>query len=92
MGDTFLTLGEVEGAINHIKRALKIHETAYGPNHLDIATDLNNLGAALRRDGDLAGARESFQRALGISEAALGPWPRPSDNSYSLEQLGQAAR
>jgi hypothetical protein len=33
----------------------------------------NNLGLVLQDLGDLPGAREQFERALTISEAALGP-------------------
>ena len=32
-----------------------------------------NLGIALRDQGDLPGAREQLERALAISESALGP-------------------
>ena len=37
------------------------------------ATDVNNLGAVLQAQGDLAGARALFERALRIDEAAYGP-------------------
>ena len=56
----------------HFKRALKIAEAAYGPNHPDVASSVNNLGSVLRVLGDLAGARAHYQRALQITEAAYG--------------------
>ncbi len=38
-----------------------------------VAIDLNNLAGVLQDQGDLAGARERFERALEIDEAAYGP-------------------
>jgi tetratricopeptide (TPR) repeat protein len=54
------------------ERALRMDEAAFGPDHPQVATDVNNLGLALRDLGDLAGARQAFERALRIWEAALG--------------------
>jgi tetratricopeptide (TPR) repeat protein len=55
------------------ERALKIDEAAFGPDHPEVATDVNNLGLVLHALGDLAGARAAFERALKIDEAAFGP-------------------
>jgi tetratricopeptide (TPR) repeat protein len=55
------------------ERALKIDEAAFGPDHPDVATDVNNLGSVLHDLGDLAGARQAYERALKIDEAAFGP-------------------
>ena len=38
-----------------------------------MAIDLSNLGSVLQARGDLAGARPYYERALSITEAALGP-------------------
>jgi hypothetical protein len=38
-----------------------------------VAIRLNNLASVLQDQGDLAGARQRFERALAITEAALGP-------------------
>ena len=46
---------------------------AYGPDHPDVARDVNNLGLVLRQEGDLAQAKAAFQRALAIFERAYGP-------------------
>jgi tetratricopeptide (TPR) repeat protein len=54
------------------ERALAIDEAAFGPDHPEVATDVNNLGSVLRDLGDLAGAREAFERALAVDEAAFG--------------------
>jgi tetratricopeptide (TPR) repeat protein len=56
-----------------LERALAIDEAAYGPQHPNVATDVNNLGNVLHGLGDLAGARAASERALAIDEAAYGP-------------------
>ena len=43
------------------------------PRASHTATSLNNLALLLRDQGDLAGARPLFERALAIREKALGP-------------------
>ena len=55
------------------ERALAIAEAAYGPDHPDVATRLNNLALILRDLGDPAAARPLAERALAIAEAAHGP-------------------
>ncbi len=49
-----------------LQRALAISERVYGPDHPTVATGLNNLAGVLRAQGDLAGAKERYERALGI--------------------------
>ncbi|HXF41286.1 MAG TPA: FxSxx-COOH system tetratricopeptide repeat protein [Blastocatellia bacterium] len=61
-----------EGKQAH-ERALRIDEAAYGPDHPDVATDVNNLGLVLQDLGELAQARQCYERALRIDEAAYGP-------------------
>ena len=55
------------------ERALAIDEKAYGPDHPEVARDVNNLGTVLQDIGDLAGAREHYERALAVDEKAYGP-------------------
>ncbi len=55
------------------ERALAIHEKAFGPDHPDAATILNNLALLLQSQGDFAVARAFNERALAINENALGP-------------------
>jgi tetratricopeptide (TPR) repeat protein len=66
-------LADYAGARASYERALRIDEAAYGPDHPEVATDVNNLGEVLRQQGDLEGARASYERALRIDEAAYGP-------------------
>jgi tetratricopeptide (TPR) repeat protein len=72
------------------ERALRIHETAYGPDHPEVATGLTHLDWVLRDLGRPATALPLCERALGIHEAALGP-----DHPYvatDLTSLGQTLR
>jgi tetratricopeptide (TPR) repeat protein len=66
-------VAEYAGARAAYERALAIDERAYGPEHPEVATDVNNLGSVLRALGDLAGARAAFERALAIDERVHGP-------------------
>jgi hypothetical protein len=52
---------------------LAICDKGLGPDHPHTATSLNNLAGLLRAQGDLAGARPLFERALAICEKGLGP-------------------
>ena len=60
-------------AKDYLERALRIDETAFGPDHPNVARDVNNLGGVLQDLGDLNGARKLFERALRIDETASGP-------------------
>ncbi|KAF5418653.1 MAG: Tetratricopeptide (TPR) repeat [Candidatus Methanocomedens sp.] len=55
------------------ERALAIYEAEYGPDHPDVATNVNNLGLVLQALGDMEGAKKMFERALVICEAEYGP-------------------
>ncbi|WP_417377919.1 tetratricopeptide repeat protein [Gimesia sp.] len=56
-----------------IRRALEIDEAAYGPEHPEVATDLNNLAQLLKATNRLTEAEPLMRRALEIDEAAYGP-------------------
>ena len=66
-------LADYEGARSAIERALKIDEKVYGPDHPDVARDVNNLGRVLQDLGDFEEARKYFERALKIDEQVYGP-------------------
>jgi tetratricopeptide (TPR) repeat protein len=62
-------------------------EAVLGPEHPHTATRLNNLGSLLQVQGDLAGARPYYERALAIAEAVLGlqhPYTATSLNNLGL--------
>jgi len=64
---------EFNDAKGIFERTLIINELAYGQNHHNVATSLNNIGSVLNDLGDFNGAREYYERALAIDEAAYGP-------------------
>ena len=54
-------------------RAFGIDEKALGPDHPDVAIELNNLAGLCNAQGKYAEAESLYQRALAIWEKALGP-------------------
>ncbi|MEP0803884.1 MAG: tetratricopeptide repeat protein [Chloroflexota bacterium] len=66
-------IADYAGARAAYERALKIDEAALGPDHPDVARNVNNLGSVLQAQGDLAEARAAFERVLGILEKTLPP-------------------
>ena len=63
------------------QRALAIYEKTRGPNHVDTALELNNLGLLYKEEGRYAAAEPLYQRSLAIYEKTLGSdnpksWPR----------------
>ena len=63
-------LGEAEPLM---RRALAIDEASYGPDHPDVAIDLNNLAQLLQATNRLGEAEPLMRRALAIDEASYGP-------------------
>jgi tetratricopeptide (TPR) repeat protein len=55
------------------RRALAIDEKSYGPDHPEVATDLNNLAGLLQATNRLAEAEPLIRRALAIDEKSYGP-------------------
>lgn len=59
--------------IEALEQSLAIDEATYGPDHQQVASDLNKLGLVLQGLGRLHEARSMFERALDIHERHLGP-------------------
>jgi CHAT domain-containing protein len=64
---------------------MAIQEKQLGPNHPDLATTLDNLGALYRERGDYLQAEPLLQRGLAIREKWFGPEHR--DVTISLNTL-----
>ncbi|MCG7904800.1 MAG: tetratricopeptide repeat protein [Candidatus Thiodiazotropha weberae] len=73
LGHHLIMVADYEEARIATERALSIDETAFGSNHPNITSHVNNLGLALMNLGHLNEARKAFERALTINEAAFGP-------------------
>ena len=56
-----------------MRRALAIDEKSYGPEHPDVARDLNNLAQLLQATNRLGEAEPLMRRALAIDEKSFGP-------------------
>ena len=55
-----------------MRRALAIDEKSFGPEHPNVATDLNNLAQLLQDTNRLAEAEPLMRRALAIDEKSFG--------------------
>ena len=66
-------------------RAVAILEKVRGPEHPDVAAELNNLAEILQEKGRYADAEPLMKRALTIQEKSLGP--RHPDVATSLNNL-----
>ncbi len=73
LGNLQRTLGLYQKAQLHLEEARKIRETALGPDHPNVAANLNNLAALYETQGKYAEAEPLYHRALKIDEKALGP-------------------
>jgi tetratricopeptide (TPR) repeat protein len=72
LGSHLDQIADYDSARRAYERALTIGEAALGPDHPNVASDLNNLGDVLRSLGRLEAARTQFERALEIWKASYG--------------------
>jgi len=84
------SLAEYERARMYLERNLKIDEKVYGPDHIEVAMDVNNLGTILVDLGELQEAKKCFERALTINEKAFGP-DHP-ETANSVNNLGMVMK
>jgi tetratricopeptide (TPR) repeat protein len=64
--------GEYAQAIPEAQRALQLREAVLGPDHLDVATNLDILAELLDRTGRSAEAEPLYRRAVAIRNGKLG--------------------
>ncbi|HEX2204971.1 MAG TPA: tetratricopeptide repeat protein, partial [Longimicrobium sp.] len=72
LNGALLALGHDAEAVENGRRTVDLLEAAYGPRHRLTILHTNNLGALLRRAGDMGGAEAAFARALEHAEATVG--------------------
>jgi tetratricopeptide (TPR) repeat protein len=73
------------------RRALAIDEKSFGPNHPNVARNLNNLAQLLYATNRLSEAEPLMRRALAIDEASFGPdHPRVGVQLNNLAELLKA--
>ena len=68
------------------RRVLAAFEQLYGPEHYEIAVNLNNLAAVRYARGDAREAEQLYRRALAIKEKILGP--EHPDTALTANNLG----
>jgi tetratricopeptide (TPR) repeat protein len=86
----FLTKAQYTLAEPLMKNALEIDEQSFGPDHPDVARDLNNLAQVLQDTNRLQEAERLMKRALKIDEQSLGPDdPKIAIRLNNLAQLLQ---
>jgi tetratricopeptide (TPR) repeat protein len=74
-----------------MRRALQIDEDSLGPNHPNVATQLNNLAQLLQATNRLSEAEPLMQRALQIDKDSFGPQhPNVASDLNNLALLLQA--
>jgi tetratricopeptide (TPR) repeat protein len=74
-----------------MRRALDINERSVGPDHPNVARDLNNLAQVLQATNRLVEAEPLMRRALAIDERSGGPdHPNVATDLSNLAQLLQA--
>ncbi|WP_405241631.1 serine/threonine-protein kinase [Lentisalinibacter salinarum] len=87
IGNINESLDDVDGAIGHYRRALDILEERGEPNHPLVGALLNNIGVALRRQGDLEEALTYLERAVEHTRRVLGE--ESEDYEVQLSSLGR---
>jgi tetratricopeptide (TPR) repeat protein len=76
-----------------MRRALWIDEKGFGPEHPNVAADLNNLAHLLQATNHLSEAEPLMRRALSIDEKCFGPeHPRISAQLSNLAALLMATK
>ncbi len=81
--------GRLSEAIPLVRRALELREEVFGPESLETAQGLNDLGYFLSMTGDYANARKFLERGLAIREKVLGP--NDAKVGFILLKLGTIA-
>ena len=90
LGDSLRKLAQWAEAEPLIRRALAIDVKSFGPDHPNVATDLNSLGLLLQATNRFAEAEPLMRRALAIDEKSFGPdHPNVATDLTSLASLLQ---
>jgi tetratricopeptide (TPR) repeat protein/transcriptional regulator with XRE-family HTH domain len=76
---------EYEEAENCLRRSLTIYEVHFGPDHIDIAVNLNNLALVCNDQGKYAQSEALFKNTLAIYERS--PVSSPLDTATILNNL-----
>jgi tetratricopeptide (TPR) repeat protein len=93
LGDVLQQRGRYREAEPVFLEALAVAEQAFGSDHLEVATPLNNLAVCYKYMARYLDAGPLYQRALAITERSLGPeHPEVATLYHNLGGLEHAAR
>jgi WD40 repeat protein len=87
LANKHLDQDEYDEALSLYQQALAIDESTLGPNHHDVAIDLNCMAVTYSNKGKYDEAMPLFQRALAIDENTLGPNHPEVANDLNLGAL-----
>ncbi|MEO6596996.1 MAG: tetratricopeptide repeat protein, partial [Planctomycetota bacterium] len=72
LGATYLSLGMLDEAAPHIEAGLELNRQVHGETSAEFADSLRQLGLWKEQKGDVASARETFERAIAIAQQVSG--------------------
>eukprot|EP00741_Cyanophora_paradoxa_P019219 tig00000215_g18555.t1 len=72
-GNLLHKMGRASEGIQFLKEALRLRKKALGPEHPNVAVEMQNLANLLHTQGDYAAARPMYEEALRVHRKALGP-------------------
>ena len=87
LGRMYRRLGVFDKAQPLLEQALASGRAAYGPEHVDIAQTLHDLGVVLADKGDYTGAAQRLEQALAMRRRLLGN--DHADVAVTLSELGR---
>ena len=87
LGRMYRRLGVYDKAQPLLEQALASGHAAYGPQHVDLAQTLHDLGTVLADKGDYAEAAERLEQALAMRRRLLGN--EHQDVAVTLSELGR---
>ncbi len=92
LGNTLISLGLNEQAIEFLKQARELRTEKLGAQHEDTLTTMNNLAAAYRADGQYHLAMPLYEETFGVRRVILGELHPLTLTSLSNLALGYGSR
>jgi tetratricopeptide (TPR) repeat protein len=92
MAGHYYNAGRYREALPWAQRAVALYRERYGAESTEIARGLNELGMVQKAQGDLEGARASFERVLDILDKTLPPehpYVAATTNNLGMVQKAQ---
>jgi tetratricopeptide (TPR) repeat protein len=86
LGAVQAAAGRIDEALASDRKSLAIREAVLGPDHVEVATSLVNLGNLWGDKGEYDEARRMYERAIDIRIRALGP--EHFDVAFAINGLG----